>query len=394
MQVKNNRQIAEKLMGMLDIRMFSNKSNIILTSKINYNQIFPRDVKQMHEEATKLKNTMALSGDHSLSTDKIIMLNLISDLLFPYFSHEDTYLFDWFMDKLALESKVFDVEAFNNNPFIQKIKIDNQRFGDYQLTYFEMTPYELCIFDTSKIIEKYQACIPKIGCFNKTFKYPAIYQESIKSTWMSISPNEVFTMKKPIYNAKGKVLTLGCGMGYFAYMASLKKEVESITIIELEQDVIDLFESYILPQFENRDKIKIIKGDAIEYLKNVKDGEYNYCFADIWIGVEDFEPYFSIKEIGRNFKKTKMEYWIEESFCIYLSSYIFTEILKDFSKSYNVKTDNYNILDDNKENTEMRISNYIKKLFENVKITKPEHIDYYMNPKNISSLIDKTDIIF
>ena len=74
---------------------------------------------------------------------------------------------------------------------------------------------------------------------------------------MSVTPNEVYTVQPAIDNAKGKVLTLGCGMGYFAYMASLKEEVESITIIELEQDVIDLFENSILPQFENKDKIYI-----------------------------------------------------------------------------------------------------------------------------------------
>ena len=72
---------------------------------------------------------------------------------------------------------------------------------------------------------------------------------------MSISPNEVFTMDQPIKKAKGKVLTLGCGMGYFAYMVSLKEDVESITIVELEQSVINLFEIYLLPQFENKDKI-------------------------------------------------------------------------------------------------------------------------------------------
>lgn len=63
---------------------------------------------------------------------------------------------------------------------------------------------------------------------------------------MSVSPNEVFTMEKIIKNAKGKVLTLGCGMGYFAYMVSLKEDVESITIVESEQSVIDLFEKSLI----------------------------------------------------------------------------------------------------------------------------------------------------
>lgn len=43
---------------------------------------------------------------------------------------------------------------------------------------------------------------------------------------------------------------------------------------------------------------------------------------------------------------------------------------------------------------EKRKENYIHRLLSDVEITKPEHIDYYMKPKNIITLIDRTDIIF
>lgn len=39
----------------------------------------------------------------------------------------------------------------------------------------------------------------------------------------------------------------------------MKKDVESITIVELQQEVIDLFNIFILPKFENKDKITIVK---------------------------------------------------------------------------------------------------------------------------------------
>lgn len=209
---------------------------------------------------------------------------------------------------------------------------------------------------------------------------------------MSVSPNEVLTMEKPINNAKGKVLTLGCGMGYFAYMASIKEEVESITIIELEQSVIELFEKCILPQFENKDKITIVKADAVEYIHNLEDGAFDYCFADIWIGIEDIAPYFAVKEIGRKFHKAKIEYWIEDSFAILLASNVWIEIMKAFSQANKMKLPRidesiYTPLDKRKEN-------YIHRLLSEVEISKPEHIEYYMKSKNIISLIDRTDIIF
>ena len=72
------------------------------------------------------------------------------------------------------------------------------------------------IYNIPKRIEKLCVNIPRVGCFLEELKYPVIFQKSIKGTWMSVSPNEVFTMEKPIKNAKGKVITLGCEMGYFA----------------------------------------------------------------------------------------------------------------------------------------------------------------------------------
>lgn len=181
-------------------------------------------------------------------------------------------------------------------------------------------------------------------------------------------------------------------MGYFAYMASLKDEVESVTIVELEQSVIDLFETFLLPQFENKEKITIIKADAIEYMRNLADGKYDYCFADIWIGIDDILPYFAVKEIGKKFRQTAMEYWIEESFATLLSSYVWLEIIKGFSEASNINIPPVNDIPLAEE--DIRKEKYIHKLFEDVEITKPEHIDYYMNPQNIIELINKTNILF
>lgn len=228
--------------------------------------------------------------------------------------------------------------------------------------------------------------------FYRKVEYPVIFQNSIKSTWMSVSPNEINTMKQPIRNAKGKVLTLGCGMGYFAYMASLKADVESITIVEREQSVIDLFTSFILPQFKTKDKITVIKDDAIEYMMNLEDGLYDYCFADIWIGVMDFEPYIETKEVCKRFRKMRMEYWIEDAFGILLSSHIYIEMLKAFSNNMNVPLGNMNDNEFPIPENEKKLADYVARLVENVEIEKPEHIDYYLTPRNITSLLDRTEI--
>lgn len=55
-----------------------------------------------------------------------------------------------------------------------------------------------------------------------------------------------------------------------------------MTIIEKETEIIDLFNSYILPQFAHKDKITVIQADAFEYMSTLDDGQFDYCFADIW----------------------------------------------------------------------------------------------------------------
>ncbi len=389
MKINNTKRIAEKMAMMLDIHQAASTVNTVITQGIKENSIIPSDIEGLRNEAINMKKEMAQYGQDVYSIEQAMLLLAVESIVGPYIGN-NSRLMDFFMGWIAHECKVFDVKEFCEDPYIKNISYDNHKQGDYELRYHEMMPYELDIYDIPKHIDELNIHIPRISCFTETFKYPVVFQNSIKSTWMSVSPNEVFTMKKPIKKAKGKVLTLGCGMGYFAYMASLKEDVESITIVEIQQDVIDLFNTFILPQFENRDKIKIIKADAIEYLKSIDDGEFDYCFADIWIGIGDVASYFATKEIGRSFKKTMMEYWIEESFGMLLESYVYVEIMKAFSEVMGIKTpDDIGIPIPEEE---LRTERYVKELIKNIEITKPEHIDYYLNPKNIISLIDMTDI--
>lgn len=391
MKISNTRRIAEKIMQIIQMEQASSTVNMIITNGINMNSVIPSDIDKLRREAAELQRKVSKQVESRLSVDQIMMLLLVEAMIGPYLGDEPEMM-DFFMNWIAAESKVLDVKEFNNNPYIKNIDFKNRQQGDFELRYHDSMPYELEIYNVPKRLEQTPVDIPRICCFTEKFEYPVVFQKSIQSTWMSVSPNEVFTMEKPIKLAKGKVLTLGCGMGYFAYMVSLKDEVESVTIVELEQSVIDLFESFILPQFENKEKITVIKADAIEYMRNLEDGKYDYCFADIWIGIDDIQPYFAVKEIGKKFRITKIEYWIEESFAILLSSYVWIEIVKSFSEANNMDIPPVN--DVPFTEGDMRKEKYIHKLFENVEITKPEHIDYYMNPRNIIDLINRTDIVF
>ena len=83
---------------------------------------------------------------------------------------------------------------------------------------------------------------------------------------MAVKPSEIETMRAPIEEATGRVVTFGLGLGYFAYMVSEKPDVTSLDIVERSEEAIALFERHILPQFPNKEKIRIIRSDAFGFL--------------------------------------------------------------------------------------------------------------------------------
>ena len=109
-------------------------------------------------------------------------------------------------------------------------------------------------------------------------------------------------------SANGHVLVLGLGMGYVAFMMAMKSNVKSVTIVEKDPQVINIFNNLIWPNFKNKEKIEIINDDAIHYL-SVKQKAYDYIFADLWHSPDDGLPLFiKIKKINRN-----IDCWLETS---------------------------------------------------------------------------------
>ena len=389
MRVVLSKRIAQEIVRIYAYHIASSKVNEFFSYGVNEGATIPRNLDNSRREAKIIKSKFP-----QFSEDEVIEYKMIEELLEYCLSGENRSMVDMFLERVGESIKVFYPDEFSENPYIKNIRIDTTWCDRFRLDYSHFDPFELFFYDTAELDDELVITIPHIGCFAEKFYYPSILEKAgdTSYTWMSVTPNEVYTMEKQIAHARGNVLTLGCGMGYFAYMVSLKEDVTSVTIVECEQEVIDLFQKYILPQFEYKDKITIVKGDAVEYLRDMTDGEFDYCFADIWRGVNDLEPYFAVKEIGRNFKKTQMEYWIEDSIAIYLSEFVWIEILETFFHSND-------ILLPYTPQARMSImgykaGNYVKRLLEHEEISRVDHIRYYLKPENIIFLINKTNIVF
>lgn len=227
---------------------------------------------------------------------------------------DDKALFNQYFNKMIYK---LDANTYYNNPYYKNIKIPMIKIGNSELKYEKYKPFEG--FVCNDIIQtKEGRQIPQIGFFETEFSFPAVLENN--RIWMTITPNEIETMKEAVDQAFGNCLTFGLGLGYYAYMISEKENVESITVVEMNDDVIHLFNSYVLPQFKNAGKIKIIKADAFEYAqKHMSKGQYDFVFTDLWHDVSDGKDmYLKMKKYEKKSPNTVFMYWIEKSILCYL----------------------------------------------------------------------------
>ncbi len=205
-----------------------------------------------------------------------------------------------------------NVKNYTCDPFYKNIRIPETVYGDWELKQEKFKAYEAFLIDESDILND-GSLIPKIGFFEEEFVFPAVLQNGRE--WMTITPHEINSTLPAINKSCGKVATYGLGLGYFAYMAAVKKNVSSVTVIEKDRTVIDLFEKFILPQFPDKSKINIVCADAFEYAeKSAPNENFDFVFADTWHDPSDgIEMYEKFKALEHLCPQTELSYWIEKT---------------------------------------------------------------------------------
>lgn len=215
--------------------------------------------------------------------------------------------------------KKLDAEEYARNPYLQTIVFPDVSSAHWKFTHYTYKPYEIFIRDDIRVDRSLQE-IPQLGYFNCRFTYPAVEQDGRE--WMAVKPSEIATMQPVIDLVCGNVVTFGLGLGYFTFMTSQKPEVESITVVERDEEAISLFKTYILPQFPNKDKVRIVQSDAFEYMEvrmsNPSDSDFDFAFVDLWHDTSDgLEAYLRARKIESGLKesgcRTEFHYWVEKS---------------------------------------------------------------------------------
>lgn len=118
---------------------------------------------------------------------------------------------------------------------------------------------------------------------------------------MSDTPMERNTNRDFIQRANGDVIIFGLGLGLVILPLLKKKNVKSILVVELYQDLIDLVQP-ILKKHDTENKLTIIQGDCFEIHKSIpKDKKFDTVYGDIWIEIST-KNYEEMKILTKNWK--------------------------------------------------------------------------------------------
>ncbi len=211
-------------------------------------------------------------------------------------------------------AKKLDADELENNPYM-KLCVPEVKEGDITLSYGQYDRGEIFQYDMPDFNGR--LVVPKLAFFTRKVRFPAIYEGNMP--WVSVCPSEINSMRYDIARARGKVLVLGLGLGYYAYMCARKEDVSKVCVVEINENILNIFKKHVLPLMECKDKIELILGDAIAYTDGIKDGEYDFVYCDIWEGaVDGAEPYKALKMNEKRLPSTRFAYWIEPQIRAYL----------------------------------------------------------------------------
>lgn len=238
---------------------------------------------------------------------------------FSGIDERDREVSDYFHDAV----RRLELSDYESNPYLRTIVFPEAHTSHWKFTHYSYKPYEAFVRDDI-VTEPSSREVPQIGYFRERYVFPAVEQNHRE--WMAVKPSEIASMQPAVDTVSGRVLTFGLGLGYFAFMASLKDTVESVDIVERDAEAIGLFSQHILPQFPNPKKIRIIQKDAFDFMSEDMAGEHDFAFVDLWHDTSDgLELYLKSKKMENALRRkeirTRFLYWVERSL---LSAYRWT----------------------------------------------------------------------
>ena len=133
---------------------------------------------------------------------------------------------------------------------------------------------------------------------------------------MDSGPFEMVTNKNFLDNVNGDVLIVGLGIGLIVYPLLNDININSITILEIDQDIIDYIGG-ILKENDSLNKVTIVKGDVFQYHTLIPTQKFDYIYFDFWDALTNdaYDEMTTLKQLyGNNLKNSSstIHCWCED----------------------------------------------------------------------------------
>jgi len=252
---------------------------------------------------------------------------------------------DW--PSLYLNTEQFKSSMYHKNIHFDNIKEGNISFEKHLILANQLFNVEAIINDPHKELNDSMT----LRALDEPYETSVLTIDG--DTWMMDIYSEAFTIDPFAKKAKGNVVTLGLGIGYFIYMAMHNPNVKSITAIEIDPTIIELFKKYIEPQFPKHIPLTIVEKNAKTWFTKDNINKFDYVFVDTYQSSDD--GYEMMQAMLESYLPPleKVDFWIEDScieflrslIIIYLSQYIneqeiyhqdayYNEIMKKIAKYF------------------------------------------------------------
>lgn len=143
-------------------------------------------------------------------------------------------------------------------------------------------------------------------------KYVTLLHINSNKAMMSNHESETKTNQKFLDAAKGDVLIFGLGIGLIIFPLLEDDDITSITIIEIDNGLIDMV-GKIIKQKDIYSKLEIINSDAFEY-NNLISKKYDTIYFDIWATIDE-KAINEMYQLQSLYKKSLNDFGWIDSWC-------------------------------------------------------------------------------
>lgn len=297
------------------------------------------------------------------------------------------------ISKLTKNAKMLPNELFLENPYINNIKFDNNKSNHLVMETDTCYKYQIFEYDAPEYTN--YVYYPSWGFLRCEVTNYLLKNTKTDEFYKIFPPSEILQTQRHIDNSKGKVLTLGLKLGYFVYLAGLKDDVSKITIVEEDNDIIEFFNQHILTQFDSKtkNKIKIINKNPIEYMNSIDDGEYDYCFVNLWDSQDELVDYCKLKKIHNKFTNMQMDYYKEIQLISELYELVSLNAYFSYQQRIGIRSREISFEEEYASQLDAKLLKFIDDLFSDYKVNNSKDLSAIYNYQFILDRINSIEYV-